>query len=287
VFVSTHRRLDTLVRRASTGGLAAALLLALPAAAQAPQLLVHDAQVGITHAAPSEHSLKVGHTLDFEILAAPGRVGVLAFGAPHSGAPILIGGAPLQLAPASILVALSGQLVPASGSLGLSAVVPALPEGTSIWTQAATIDVATLDIELSSPLRGKATLKPFVHVAAGSKTTHPQGQTIPQQLLIQSDPAWQAFWAQHSPLPAPTIDFNAWGALVAFRGLTPSTVYGIRVDQTTSAGALLDVAALHLDPIGGCATQPTQQQPFHIVAVPLGLIAPLGAYTAQVVDNCP
>lgn len=287
MFVSPHRPLVTLVRRPFAGGLAAALLCALPALAQAPLLRVHDPLVGTLHTAPSEHSLKVGHALEYELVAPPGRIGLLAFGAPATGPAVLIGGDPLFLAPATILVALPGQLVPASGSLGFAAVMPSLPEGTSIHAQGATLDLTTMQIELSMDLRGKVTHKPFVTVAIGSKTAHPLGSMGPTQLVIQNAPAWQAFWAQHNAFTtAPPIDFGAWGVLVAFRGATPSFGYPIRVDQVALAGSSLAVTALHYAPLGGCATLPSEQRPFHFVAVPASTLAPVGTYTPVAVDSC-
>ncbi len=286
MFVSPHLVPTTAFRRLAAGALAAALHCALPVAAQAPQLRVHHPASGLTHEAPSEHSMPVGHTLAYELEAPPGVVGLLAFGAPYAGPPILIGGTALQLDPASVLIGIPGKLVPASGFLGFNALMPPLPEGTSISAQGATLELLTLQATLSPALRGKATHKPFVHVAVGSKTGHPLGQMGPAQLVIQSQAQWLAFWAQHSPQPVPTIDFNTYGALVAFRGFAPSSGYGVRVDQTVLVGSALHVAALHLDPLGGCATFPSEQRPFHIVALPQSALAPVGSYSSVTVDSC-
>lgn len=286
MFLSPHLDPATTARRLAAGALAAVLPFALPVAAQAPQLRVHHPASGLTHAAPTEHSMPVGHTLAYELEAPAGVVGLLAFGAPYAGPPILIGGTALQLDPASVLIGIPGKLVPASGLLGFNALMPPLPEGTSISAQGATLELLTLQATLSPALRGKATHKPFVHVAVGSKTGHPQGQMAPTQLVIQSEAQWLAFWSQHSPLAAPTIDFNTYGALVAFRGFAPSSGYGIRVDQAALVGGALHVAALHLDPLGGCGTFPSEQRPFHIVALPQSLLAPVGSYTSAIVDSC-
>jgi len=266
-------------------------VLAAPLAAQAPQLRVHDAQVGftsITISQPVDYSLKVGHTLTYELTAQPGRIGLLAFGAPAAPPGFLLGGAVVSIDPATALMAIPGQLVPASGALAFSAQVPNLPEGTTIHAQGATLDLATLQIKLSSGLHGKVTHKPFVHVISASKSGHAQANLFgSSQLLIQTQAEWIAFMNQHNAfMDVPALDFSAYALLVAFHGKALTTGYSVRIDEITPTATTLDVKATHTWP-GTCGAFFAETAPLHIVALPQALLAPIGVYTPTLFTPCP
>ena len=94
-------------------------------------------------------------------------------------------------------------------------------------------------------------------------------QQTARQVVIRSEPEWQALWKMHSPdQPAPGVDFNNKTVVGIFSGSKPSAGYSVEIVGARMQGMDLVVEYVERRPGRGQMQAQILTEPFHLVSVP-------------------
>lgn len=111
--------------------------------------------------------------------------------------------------------------------------------------------------------------------------------------LIQDQPAWDAFWSQHTtgqfpPIATPFVDFNAEAVVAVFTGMITHGGVQLTVRSCALSVTRLDVHTTTTAPGFFCPVPAVITQPCHIVRVPKVPGMTLGDWVGGTVfNNCP
>jgi len=89
----------------------------------------------------------------------------------------------------------------------------------------------------------------------------------PREVVIRSAGEWQALWKQHSPEPAPRVDFNGAVVVGVFLGSRPTAGYRVQIEAVRSDGATAVVEYRERAPDPNDLVAQILTAPFHIVRI--------------------
>jgi len=130
----------------------------------------------------------------------------------------------------------------------------------------------SLGLGMASLVKGGSGHAPiaFHSIAQGTAS----GMVAPQEVMIQSAPAWQELWRQHAPLgrPPPPIDFATELVVGIFLGQQPTAAYRAQIVRVEAGDSEVRVIyQVQMRPPDAVVAQ-VLTHPFHRVRMPrLGL----------------
>ncbi len=126
----------------------------------------------------------------------------------------------------------------------------------------------SLGLGMASLVKGGSGHAPiaFHSIAQGTAS----GIVAPQEVVIQSAPAWQELWQQHAPLgpPPPPIDFATELVVGIFLGQQPTAGYQVEVVQVEAGDTEVHVIYQVQMPPPDAVVAQVLTQPFHLIRMP-------------------